>query len=67
MNFQPIEPIRPLWAEQTGSGAVQGSQRQQPTLFSDVLQSVVDTVKETENARNVQTDPRSSVEWFSPS
>ena len=52
MNFQPIEPIRPLWAEQTRSGAVQGSQRQQPTLFSDVLQSVVDTVKETENARN---------------
>lgn len=52
MNFQPIEPIRPLWVEQTGAGAAQDGQRQQPTLFSDVLQSMVDTVKETENARN---------------
>ena len=52
MNFQPIELLRPLWAAQNTSDTEQSGQRQQPTLFSDVLQSVVDTVKETENARN---------------
>lgn len=52
MNFQPIEPIRPLWAEQAGTVGAQSGQRQQPTLFSDVLQSVVDNAREAENARS---------------
>mgnify|MGYP001859445819 CR=1 FL=1 len=52
MNFQPIEPIRPLWAELTEAAGAQSVQRQQPTLFSDVLQSVVDNAREAEKARS---------------
>lgn len=51
MNFQPIQPIRPLWGEQAGVGETQNSRQQPATLFADVLQSVVNNAQEAETER----------------
>lgn len=52
MNFQSIEPIRPI--QTTDSSAVSGSgqTRNQPTMFQDIFQSMIDNVKETDAAKN---------------
>ena len=49
INFQEIQPIRPLQSSETEGAAAQAHQ---PTMFSDIFQSMVDNVKETDAARN---------------
>lgn len=52
MNFQSIQP---LWGL-TGIGSTQAEsttqERNNPTMFSDIFQSMVDNVKETDAAKN---------------
>ena len=49
-EFPSITPIQPL---QSASGqAVSGAGTSQPSLFSDIFQSMIDNVKETDAAKN---------------
>lgn len=52
MNIQRIEPIRPLLATESTAVSDAGQTRNQPTMFQDIFQSMVDNVKETDAARN---------------
>ncbi|HJB99465.1 MAG TPA: flagellar hook-basal body complex protein FliE [Candidatus Flavonifractor merdavium] len=52
MNIQRIEPIRPLLATESTAVSDAGQTRNQPTMFQDIFQSVVDNVKETDAAKN---------------
>ena len=52
VNFQSIEP---LWAVQTAADSAvdtTSQNRTQPSMFSDIFQSMVDSVKETDAAKN---------------
>lgn len=49
MNFQTIEPIRPIQAIAQNTATQTNTQ---PTMFADILQSLVDNVKETEAVRS---------------
>lgn len=51
ITFQNIEPIRPLSSDMV-QGADSSQERSQPTMFSDIFHSMVDTVKETDAAKN---------------
>ena len=50
MNIQRIEPIRPLLATESTAVSDAGQTRNQPTMFQDIFQSMVDNVKETDAA-----------------
>ena len=52
MNIQRIEPIRPLLATESTAVSDAGQTRNQPTMFQDIFQSMVDNVKETDAAKN---------------
>ena len=52
MNIQRIEPIRPLLATESTAVSDAGQTRNQPTMFQDIFQSIVDNVKETDAAKN---------------
>lgn len=52
MNIQRIEPIRPLLATESTAVSDAGRTRNQPTMFQDIFQSMVDNVKETDAAKN---------------
>lgn len=52
MNIQRIEPIRPLLATESTAVSDAGQTRNQPTMFQDIFQSMVDNVKETDVAKN---------------
>ena len=52
MNSQRIEPIRPLLATESTAVSDAGQTRNQPTMFQDIFQSMVDNVKETDAAKN---------------
>ena len=52
MNIQRIEPIRPLLATEFTAVSDAGQTRNQPTMFQDIFQSMVDNVKETDAAKN---------------
>ncbi len=52
MNIQRIEPIRPLLATESTAVSDAGQTRNQPTIFQDIFQSMVDNVKETDAAKN---------------
>ena len=52
MNIQRIEPIRPLLATESTAVSDAGQSRNQPTMFQDIFQSMVDNVKETDAAKN---------------
>ena len=53
MDFQTIQPLRPIgpeeWFHDTGST---GAPERQPTLFADIFQSAIDSVKETDAEKN---------------
>ncbi len=51
INFQSMAPIRPLWTETDAVDNV-ATNREQPTMFSDIFQSMIDNVKETQETRN---------------
>lgn len=51
MSIQPINPILPLWGDTAAEGVSQPQDRQ-VSLFSDILQSAIDNVKETEAVKN---------------
>ena len=52
MEFRAIEPIRPLWpGEETQTVSETGLGRQS-TLFTDIFQSAIENVRETEAAKN---------------
>ena len=51
INFQSIEPIRPIQSDMV-QGADASQDRSQPSMFADIFQSMVDTVKETDAAKN---------------
>ena len=56
MSVQAIDRIQPLWTDlqtegmRLDAGAEVG--RTQPTLFSDIFQSAIDRVRETDAAKN---------------
>lgn len=52
MNFQSIEPIRPIMDTGIQAAGDSGRQRTQPSMFSDIFQSMVDNVKQTDAAKN---------------
>ena len=52
MNIQRIEPIRPLLATESTAVSDAAQTRNQPTMFQDIFQSMVDNVKETDAAKN---------------
>ena len=52
MNIQRIEPIRPILATESTAVSDAGQTRNQPTMFQDIFQSMVDNVKETDAAKN---------------
>lgn len=52
MNIQSIAPIRPLQATDTTAVGSSGQSRNQPTMFEDIFQSMVNNVKETDAAKN---------------
>ena len=51
MTFQSITPIQPLQSSML-QPAAQESEKNQPSMFSDIFQSMIDTVKETDAAKN---------------
>lgn len=53
MDFQPIQSIQMLWPSQLTSGvSKENASSEQPTMFSDILNSLVNTVKETDADKN---------------
>ena len=59
MSVQAIDRIQPLWTDLQTEGMrldagaeVGGTRRTQPTLFSDIFQSAIDRVRETDAAKN---------------
>lgn len=52
MNIQSIEPIRPLLATDSTAVSSSGQTRNQPTMFEDIFQSMINNVKETDAAKN---------------
>lgn len=58
MSVQAIDRIQPLWTDLQTEGMrldagaeVGGTRRTQPTLFSDIFQSAIDRVRETDAAK----------------
>lgn len=49
MDFQPIEP---LWSSLNTATKVDTSDNQQPTMFADIFESVVDSVRQTDAEKN---------------
>lgn len=54
MNFQSINPIEKLWSSPLTADSAEKSNESQAagSLFSDVFQSLLDNVKETDAAKN---------------
>ena len=52
MNFRSIEPIQPI--QPAGLSAVQssGKENNNPSMFSEIFQSMIDNVKETDATAN---------------
>ena len=49
MNLQPIQSIQMLWPSQLTSGVSgEKSSSEQPTMFSDIFNSLIDNVQETD-------------------
>ena len=49
IHFEGISPIRPIQTESVSSSS---ESRNQPSMFADIFQSMVDNVKETDAAKN---------------
>ena len=52
MEFQRIEPIRPVWTRGAAEAAQEPAEARGSTLFADIFQSAIDNVRETEAAKN---------------
>lgn len=52
MDFQPIQPIQMLWSTPLAGGTEERRGAAQPSLFSDVFQSLLDNVRETDAEKN---------------
>ena len=49
-SLQTISPIQPLWS--TDSPAASEIQNGQPSMFTEIFQSMINNVKETDAAKN---------------
>lgn len=51
MDFQPIQP---LWSDFSAAGLAKENEKENenPTLFSDIFQSVIETVEQTDATKN---------------
>lgn len=56
MNFQPIDPIQKLWSGSLATGGVENSTETNEAggMFSDIFNSLLNNVKETDAAKNEQ-------------
>ena len=50
MEFRAIEPLEPLWGALPG--AEETSERRPATLFSDIFQSAIENVRQTDAVKN---------------
>ena len=51
MNMQAIEPLQPLWGPLEGVQE-RGGEHRPATLFSDIFQSAVENVRQTDAVKN---------------
>lgn len=51
-NIQTIAPIQPISAAATSTAANVGMGNSEPSMFSQIFQSLIDNVKETDATRN---------------
>lgn len=52
MMTPTMQPILPLWGEGAIQGTKESTENRQATLFSDIFQSAIDNVRQTDAVKN---------------